>query len=196
MAIKDPIVRRDDGIRSGVLGVGVLVLVVTIGLSERPLVIGNMPDIIAGESATATRPDAVRIIDEYGVHVLKLRHRPLLYGGAPVAALTEPDPEPNAAQPLRFGYSLIETDILGMPFWVRRDMGPVLFYEQPRDFVAVEANAYNLKSMGVTPKVPVAQQGFAWWGHLWGWLFVASAAGYGLFELGATRRRREAEGMI
>ena len=196
MAHKEPVVRRDDGIRSALLGIGVMALGLTIGLSERPLIIGNMPDIVTGESATATRPDAARIIDEYGVHVLKLRHPPLLLGLAAVVVRDGSDPKKHETRPLHFGYSLIETDLLGMPFWVRRDLGEVLFYDEAQEFVAVEANDYNLKSMGMTPGTPITEQGFAWWTHLWGWLFVAAAGGYGLFELGATRRRRTAEGMI
>lgn len=189
---KDPVVRRDEAIRSGLIGTLVVLLVATIGLSERPLIIGNQPYVMAGIAATPTRPDAQAIMDRFGIHTLKLRRRPLLLLNRP----PPPPPAPAGLPPLRFGYAIVETDVLALPFWFRRDDGNVLFYETPRDYVSVEANAYNLHSMGVTPAVPVERQGFAWWSHLWGWLFVAAAAGIGLFELGAVRRRREAEGMI
>lgn len=196
MAIANSAVERDNAIRNGLIGAGILAFALTIGLSERPLLIGNMPYVIPGAKAVATRNDAAKIIDDYGVHILKLRHPPMLFHGLVNAIAPIITRQQNGVPALKFGSSIVETDVLGMPFWVRSDGGTVLFYETPGEYVTVEANAYNLKSMGVTPVIPVEQQRFPWWTHLWGWLPVAAAGAYGLFELGAIRRKREADGMI
>lgn len=196
MAVKHPVVRRDEKIRSALIGVYVIVLIATIGLSERPIPIGNSPWVMPGTPIPkgSGRVGIATMLDDYGVHIPKFAHVPLLVqraGLTPVAAA------PNAADAaLAFGYSIVETDILGLPFWFRTDEGHVIYYETPGDYVTVEASDYNLKATGILATTPLASQRFAWWEHLWGWLFVVAAGGTALFELGALRRRREAEGLI
>ena len=193
---KHPVVVRDELIRAILVGAFLVAVFITLLLSNRPLIIGNMPNIVAGTSIPqpAARADASAVLDDYAVHVPKLRHAALVlqrFGLARDVPVDEAAPHP-----LAFGYSIVETDILGMPFWVRTDQGYVIYDETPYEFRAVPVLPVNIKALGISVADTTPGWQLPWWSHLWGWLFVAAVGGLGLFQLGAIRRRRQVEDMI
>ena len=193
---KHPVIVRDETIRAVLVGLFLTALFMVLLFSNRPLVIGNMPNVVAGMKIPAAnaRADASEILDGYAVHVLKLRHPALLWqrlGFARDVAVVQ-----TAPRPLAFGYSIIETDILGMPFWFRADDGYIVYDETPNEFRTLPVLPQNLKALGITTSDALPTWQMPWWSHLWGWLFILAAVGLGLFQLGAIRRRRIVEGMI
>jgi len=194
-----PEVKRDLAIRNGALGVLVILLAAVMLLSERPLVIGDRPTVLPGPEISHARlpPDYVGTLDDQGAHVPKLRHRALMAPTQPGAAQdrridwTTPDP----ATPVRLGWSIIETDILGMPFWYRKDDGQVIYYETDREYVYGLASEDYFRQAHITaPKLASLWQ--PWWRATWGWVFVLAFAAVGAFEWQAGGRRREALGML
>ena len=193
---KHPVIKRDETIRSVLLGMLVLGVVAVLLLSDRPLIIGDRAWVMPGDEIPAGKGPANfnRSLDTFGVHIIKARHRPSF---APKTALpAEREQSYELPTTLRFGYSIIETDILGMPFVPRKDFGHVIYMETPTEFIAAPITDDYLKQMKFPADKPLGLLGFPWWNHLWGWLFVIAAIGIGWFELGALRRRREALGMI
>lgn len=202
---KHPTIKRDETIRSVLIGVFVLFTACVIALSDRALIIGSRSWVLPGAALPQNvgPPKFAEAIDEYGVHIPKLHHRPLFAVAArtPDADPREPTPglengESTQPRPLRFGYSIRELDILGMPFLPSKEYGHVLYYETPYDFAAALATEDYLKQVRIPLAKPLSAWDFPWWQHMWGWLWLISLIGIGLFELGALRRRREALGLI
>ncbi|GAA0329072.1 hypothetical protein GCM10009087_44120 [Sphingomonas oligophenolica] len=198
LAGKHPTIRRDEAIRAVLL----IVIGLTFGtiflLSDRPLIIGDRSAVVRGPAVTASAASTgfVHAVDEYGVHIPKVRHVPLVtpsaFGGPPRDLPATPD----EVRTLRYGYSINELDILGMPFIPRRQYGVLLYYETPGEFVGVPAVDYNLRMAGIPVAAPLGAWDFPLWRYIWGWLFLIALLGIGFFELGALRRRREALGII
>ncbi|MDO7842530.1 hypothetical protein [Sphingomonas immobilis] len=195
MALKDPVVARDDTIRSAILGVIVLAAIGVWMFSERPLFIGARSWVMQGVEVRpgGVSPHYARMVDEYGVHLPKSRHTPVSLLRARVRL-----PEAVEAIPtdMHFGYSIIETSVLGAPYWARKDDGYVIYYETPTEFVYAPVTDDYLARVKIPAPKPVSSMSLPWWEYLWGWLFPLALAGWGWFELGAARRRREAEGII
>lgn len=193
---KHPVIVRDELIRAILVGLFLTAIFIVLMFSNRPLVIGNMPNVIAGMPipAAKARPDASEILDGYAVHVIKLRHPALILQRL---GLVKPfTHDETVVRPIAYGYSIIETDILGMPFWFRPDDGYVLYDETPNEFRTLKVLPQNLEALAITAPDTLPLWRMPWWSHLWGWLFVLAAGGLGLFELGAVRRRRVVEGII
>ena len=196
MARKHPVIQRDDTIRSVLLGVFVLALALAVVLSDRPLFYGSQDDIIAGAPLPASKlpADFIRIVDDYGLHIPKLRRRPILSlePDAPPAPI---DDRANAT-PVRFGYSIREGAAAGLPFRAWTDNGHVLYYETPREFVVAPVTDSYLRQVGVPMAKPLDAGDYSFWPHRWGWLFVIAAISIALFEWRAQARRRDALGLI
>ena len=195
MAQQHPVIQRDDTIRSVLLGVFVLALAITIVLSDRVLFYGSRSKVIAGPvvPAAAMPADFMRVIDDYGVHIPKFARRPLL-------SLDKPSDVPlgstEGATPLRFGYSIIEGQAIGLPFRAGTEQGHVIYYETPREYVIIPITDDYLRQIKLPMTKPLDDGDYSFWPHRWGWLFVIAIAGIGWFELGAQRRRRDALGLI
>ena len=195
---KHPTIRRDEKIRVVLLIVIWLVFGTIFLLSDRALIIGNRSAVIRGQTVTASAVSAgfVHSVDEYGVHIPKVGHVPIVtpsaFGGPARYLPTTPD----EVRTLRYVYSINELDVLGMPFIPRKEYGVLLYYETPQEFVGVPAVDYNLRMAGVSGSAPGSAWDFALWRYMWGWLFVVALLGIGFFELGALRRRRDALGLI
>ncbi|MDF0489702.1 hypothetical protein PX554_16330 [Sphingomonas sp. H39-1-10] len=187
MAHADPIVARDQHIRSAILGVIVLYAAIVLMVTDRPVVIGSRALVLPGASipVSAAPKGYVEALDQYGVHLPKQGHAPALAERAPLTV-----------ERLRFGYSIVETSILGAPYWYRKDDGYVVYYETLREYVYAPVTDDYMRKVGLPGPKPLSRQSFAWWEHVWGWVFPLALAGWGLFEIGAARRRREAEGLI
>jgi hypothetical protein len=198
LAGKHPTIRRDEAIRVVLLVVIGLIFGTIFLLSDRALIIGDRSAVIRGPAVAASALSAgfVRAVDEYGVHIPKVGHIPIVtpsaFGGPPSGLPTTTD----EVRTLRYGYSVNELDILGMPFIPRKEYGVLLYYETPGEFVGVPAVAYNLRQAGIPGTPPSGAWDFPLWRHMWGWLFVVALLGIGFFELGALRRRRDALGLI
>lgn len=193
---KHPVVVRDETIRAILVGLYLTAIFAVLLTSHRPLIIGNLPNVVAGTRIPIdkARSDATQILDDYAIHVLKLRHAPVIlqrFGLARDVVMDE-----TAPRPLAFGYSILETDILGMPFWFRADNGYVVYDETPNEFRELPVLPQNLKALGISVQDTMPTWQMPWWAHLWGWLFVLAAVGLGFFQLSAIRRRRVVEGMI
>lgn len=193
MALKDPVVARDDTIRSVVLGVIVLAAIGVWMFSERALVIGARSWVMEGAPLSSTPPNYTRILDEYGVHLPKSQHTPVSMLRARVHLPEAVEVAPNV---MHFGYSIVETSVFGAPYWARKDDGYVIYYETPYEFVYAPVTDDYLRQVKIPGPKPLSSQWFPWWAHFWGWVFPIALAGWGWFELGAMRRRREAEGLI
>lgn len=193
---KHPVVVRDETIRAVLVGLYLLALFAVLLFSNRPLLIGNMPNVVAGMAIPpgSARADASAVLDGYAVHVPKLRHAALAL--ARLGLVREVPFDETAPRPLSFGYSIIETDILGMPFWFRSDDGYIVYDETPDEFRTLQVMPQNLRALRITATDTLPWWQMPWWAHLWGWAFVLAGGALGLFELGAVRRRREAEGLI
>jgi hypothetical protein len=193
MPLDDPIVARDGKIRSAILGVIVLYAVAMLLFTNRAVLIGSRPWIMPGESIPLSQAPAgyLDALDQYGVHSPKLSHGPLYPQRAPRV-----ERRPLAPDRLHFGYSIIETSILGAPYWYSKDDGNVVYYETLREFVYAPVNEDYMRQIKLPGPMPLSRQSFAWWRHVWGWIFPLGLAGWGWFELGAMRRKRAAEGLI
>ena len=200
---KHPVIKRDELIRSLLIGGLVLALAMVLLLSDRALIIGSRSWVMPGNPMQpgVGPPDFASVIDDYGAHIPKVRHRPLFAVAArvPDAEPREPNqanPESARPRPLRFGYSIRELDILGMPFVPHKEYGHVIYYETPYEFVGAQATDDYLKQVKIPTAKPLNDWDFPYWQHMWGWLWLIGLIGIGLFELGALRRRREALGLI
>ena len=195
MAHKHPVIQRDETIRSILLGVFVLVTAITLVLSDRVLFYGTRSKVIPGAIVPkGALPDTFKgTLDDYGVHIPKFARRPLLSIGA------APDQAYDTlaqATPLHFGYSIREGAAIGLPFTATTEHGHVLYYETPHEYVIAPITDDYLRQVKVPMAKPLDAGDYAYWPHLWGWLFVLALIGIGAFELGAQRRRRDALGMI
>ena len=195
---KHPTIKRDETVRVVLLIVIGLVFGTVFLLSDRALIIGNRSAVIRGQAVTASAVSAgfVHSLDEYGVHIPKVGHVPIVTPSAFAGPARDLPATPDAVRTLRYGYSVNELDILGMPFIPRKEYGVLLYYETPQEFVGVPAVDYNLRMAGVSGTAPQSAWDFALWRYMWGWLFVVALLGLGFFELGALRRRRDALGLI
>lgn len=191
-----PAVRRDNAIRSGLLGVLVLAFVANLLTTTRPLILGERPVFVSGpELARAGQPGAFgTAIDAYGTHVMKLEHRPLAILLWHLIVPAEQEPEP-AAQAVRYGYSGFESVFLGLPLWLSADMGPAIGFDGVREYSAVPLEYVDFHRIGVAEPSGSGLT-LAKLGHLWGWLVIVALAGYGWFELKAAEHRREAAGIL
>lgn len=198
MEKKHPTIKRDETIRSVLIGVFVLATASVILLSERPLIMGVRSWVVPGAPLThGTGPaDFADTVDDFGVHVPKVRHRPLFAVATPAPTAEQVSAEYQQRSALGFGYSIREFDLLGMPFVPYREYGRVIYYESPREFAAVSATDDYLKQINVPAAASDNLWAFPFWRHMWGWLFALGLVGIGLFELGAARRRREALGLL
>lgn len=194
---KHPVIVRDETIRAILVGLYLTAIFLVLFTSNRPLIIGNLPNVVAGTRIPLdkARSDATRILDDEAIHVMKMRHAPLILQRLGLAR-DEVVVDETAPRPLAFGYSILENDVLGMPFWFRADNGYVIYDETPDEFRVVPVSPENLKALGITQPDTMPTWQMPWWQHLWGWLFVLAAIGLGLFQLGAIRRRRVVEGII
>ena len=193
---KHPVVVRDETIRAILVGLFLTAIFVVLFLSNRPLVIGTMPNVVTGMPIPPAnaRPDASALLDGYALHVPKMRHSALILQRL---GLTHDGPvDETAPRQLSFGYSIVETDILGMPFWFRAYDGYVVYDETPYEFRTLPVLPENLNALRITAADTLPGWRMPWWSHLWGWLFVLAGGGLGLFQLGAIRRRRGVEGII
>ncbi|MGH6614253.1 hypothetical protein [Sphingomonas sp.] len=193
MAVNDdPVIRRDAMIRGVLLGILILAIATTMVLSKRSRFIGDQSWVLPGAPiAYRDLPrDYVRVLDDYGIHILKLGRQRTIPAGAPFPVLGDEKP------PLRFGYSFYEKTVAAMPFIVRKQHGHVIYYENGAEFVVMPLNDEYLQRIGVKTAKPLDDGDFPLWPHMWGWLFVVAIAGVGLFELGAARRRREVTGIM
>jgi len=200
---KHPTIKRDETIRSVLIGVFALATVSVIALSDRPLIIGSRSWVLPGNPMpSGVGPaDFASVIDEYGVHIPKLHHRPLFAVAARVPDADPAEPVRIAADSvrpsaLRFGYSVRELDILGMPFVPHKEYGHLIYYETPYEFVGAQATDDYLKQVKIPTAKPLNDWDYPYWQHMWGWVWLVGLIGIGLFELGALRRRREALGLI
>jgi hypothetical protein len=198
MEDSDPIIARDGILRSVILSVIVLYAAIVLLFSDRPLLIGSKPWIMPGASIKLARAPRgyLEALDQYGVHSPKLRHPPLYMLRAPVLRPPSPNPIPVEIDTLHFGYSIVETSILGAPYWLGKDDGYVVYYEMPDEFVYAPVTDDYLRQVKLPGPKPLSSQSFAWWAHVWGWVFPLALGGWGWFEIGAMRRRREALGLI
>lgn len=187
MAHADPIVARDQSVRSLILGVIVLYAVLVLACTDRAVPIGSRALVMPGVSiSVAAAPRGyVDALDQYGVHLPKNGGRPRVSERAPLGV-----------ERLHFGYSIVETSILGAPYWYASDDGYVIYYETLREYVYAPVTDAYMRQVKLPGPTPLSRQSFAWWRHVWGWIFPLALAGWGLFEIGATRRKREAEGLI
>ena len=193
MAIKDdPVIKRDATIRAVLLGILILGIATTIVLSRRPSVIGTRSGVLPGERIAERDlpPDYARMLDGYGVHILKLGRQRTIPMSVPITDLTDEKP------PLRYGYSFYEKDLAGMPFIVRKQHGHVIYYENGGEFVVAPVTDDYLRRVGIKRTKPLDDGDFPLWPQMWGWLFVLAIGGYGLFELGAAGRRRAVTGIM
>ena len=183
----DTIVVRDRYRRWGIVGMILLYMLAVLALTDRSLPFGRRALILPGASiATAAAPAGYAdALDQYGVHLSKRGGA----GPAQSAPLAPPDR-------LHFGYSVMETSILGAPYWVGRDDGDVVYYETLREFVYAPVSDDYMRKVHLPGPVPLASQHFAWWGHVWGWVLPIALGGWGWFEIGAARRKRDIEGVI
>lgn len=198
MAHADPIVARDQHIRSAILGVIVLYAAAVLLFTDRAVVIGSRPLVMPGASipVSAAPKGYVDALDQYGVHSPKLAHSPFYLARKPGIAPPPVERAPIAVERLHFGYSIVETSILGAPYWYSKDDGYVVYYETLREYVYAPVTDDYMRQVKLPGPTPLSRQSFPWRRHVWGWIFPLALAGWGLFELGATRRRREAEGLI
>ena len=193
-AAKHPVIVRDMRIRAALLVALVVALTVVGFLTHRAGIIGDRSWVIAGDPLPegVGPPNFRDSIDGFGLHIMKIGHPSMLDQQLRLMKRAPAAPGPS---PLRFGYSILETDILGMPFVPRSEYGHVIYYETPEEFVIAPATDDYLKQIRI-PSKPLSAWNFAWWRHLWGWLFVIALLGIAWFELGALRRKREALGLI
>lgn len=197
MPLGDPIVARDAKIRSAMIGVIVLYAATLLLFTPRAVLIGSRPWIMPGASIPLSRAPAgyLDALDQYGVHSPKLSHSPLYLWRMPKFG-PRIERRPLAPDRLHFGYAIIETSILGAPYWYSKDDGYVVYYETLREFVYAPVTEDYMRQVKLPGPMPLSRQRFPWWRHVWGWIFPLALAGWGWFELGAMRRKRAAEGFI
>jgi len=197
MPLYDPIVARDGKIRSAILGAIVLYAVAMLVFTDRAVLIGSRPLVMPGESIPLSAAPAgyLDALDQHGVHSPKLSHSPLYLWRMPALA-PRVERRPLAPDRLHFGFSVVETSILGAPYWFSKDDGYVVYYETLREYVYAPVTEDYMRQVKLPGPVPLSRQSFLWWQHVWGWVFPLALAGWGWFELGAMRRKRDAEGII
>src|SRR3982750_3650756 len=77
---KHPTIKRDETIRVVLLIVIGLVFGTIFLLSDRALIIGDRSAVVRGQTVTASAASAgfVHAVDEYGVHIPKIGHIPIV----------------------------------------------------------------------------------------------------------------------
>jgi len=183
----DGVVMRDRYRRVAIAGVILLYAVAVLVFTDRDVPFGRRAMILPGASIPSSRAPAgyAAALDQYGVHLPKHGVRAIVQS----APLAPPDR-------LHFGYSIIETSIFGAPYGFGKDDGYVVYYETLREFVYAPVNEDYMRKVGLPGPMPLSSQSFAWWRHVWGWVFPLALTGWGWFELGAARRKRAVEGLI
>jgi hypothetical protein len=190
---KHPVIKRDETIRSVLIGVVVVAAVFAILLSDKPLGLTNRPwvDPIAEIPARADLPEVKRFIQNWAYFVPKANHTPLfaVLDRRPRKAEGEPKP--------MLGYSIREVTAAGLPMLSYKELGYVLYLEREGNFqmVPLDESGLNLLASKTGTHLETGYF-FPFWNHFWGLLFLVALGGIGLFELGALRRRREALDLI
>jgi len=190
-----PRVRRLAVIRNVAFGLVVIWFWAALLLSEKPLVIGRTPLVMQGQEMPARilPPDYLDSLDQYGLHQIKLGHPPLIGGGRRTfEAVGETAPR---GTPTRLGYSIVETDIIGMPFWYTRNIGPVIYYETKDEFVCAPVTDDYFRQLKI-PAPRLDSLHWPWWNHIWGWLYVLALAATGWLAWRVNEGKREALGII
>lgn len=183
---------RDGKIRGAILGMILAYAVAVLSFTDRARLIGSRARILPGVSIpTASAPQGyAEALDRYGVHLPKR-------ADSSMATSRRADAAPLAPpERLHFGYSIVETAVLGAPYWYSTDDGHVIYYETLREFVYAPVSEAYMRKVHLPGPMPLSGQAFAWWRQLWGWVFPLALAGWGWFESGAARRKRAAEGVI
>jgi hypothetical protein len=87
----------------------------------------------------------------------------------------EERPAAGAPQPLKIGWAYSEFSILTLPLWASGDLGLVTYLETPvwRHFAIIVPGQRPLLDELIGGDV-VGRNGFQWYRHVWGWLFVAA----------------------
>ena len=190
---KHPVIKRDETIRSVLIGVVVIAAVFAIFLSDKPLGLTNRPwvDPVAAIPARADLPELKRFIQNWAYFVPKANHTPLF------AVLDRRPPRAEGEPRPMLGYSIREVAAAGLPMLSYKELGYVLYVEREGNFQMVPLDEAGLDLL--TSKTGTHLEAgylFPFWNHFWGLLFLVALGGIGLFELGALRRRREALDLI
>ncbi|MBX3562430.1 MAG: hypothetical protein KF780_11540 [Sphingomonas sp.] len=87
----------------------------------------------------------------------------------------EERPAMRAPQPLKIGWAYSEFSLLKLPFWASGEIGLVTYLETPtwRHFAIISPGQRPLLDELIGSEI-VAENGFRWYRHVWGWLFVAA----------------------
>jgi hypothetical protein len=190
---KHPVIKRDETIRSILIGVVVLAAAFAILLSDRPLGLTNRPWVapVAAIPARADLPEMRRFIQNWAYFVPKANHTPLF------AVLDRRPPKAEGEPQPMLGYSIREVTAAGLPMLSYKELGYVLYLERDGNFQMVPMDEAGLNLLA-TKTGGHLETGyvFPFWEHFWGLLFLVALGAIGLFELGALRRKRDALGLI
>lgn len=182
----------------------IVALAVFILVSGRSLVLGNretVADVMAiPEGKTEILSSLETIVDDYGVHMLhaptkaELLYRTLAAAGRmPIAA----EPAKHVTQRPRYGYSIIEYSLFGMPFGWSANEGYVLYTDDRDELVTAKLTDYaEAKFRQELGRDPAEGFIFPFWAHMWGWAYVAAIGLWIWLYLRHAQRRREELGMI
>jgi hypothetical protein len=188
-----------------ILGALLIVALIAILLtSDRGWVLGSR-STVADVGAIPNGPGEIQshleqIVDEYGVHSVHARTNAETLYYILVAAGRMPAPPPNDGHVVerpRYGYSIVEYSLFGMPFGWSTEDGYTLYTNDRWELVTGKptdtALAQLTKEIGHDPA-----QGFffPFWAHAWGWAYLAAIGLWGWLYHRAIVRRREALGMI
>lgn len=181
-----------------VVSLGIILLFSDRGwmLSDKGRIVSHVADVPReGGPELANLP---AFVFDAGVHVPRPRSKvedAMLYltTGSTSFGPIAPDRQKWPA----LGFAVREVSLLGMPLGYWREMGWSLYTQTSRETVALPLEEKGLALLREQTGRDLTD-GFIYpfWRHLWGWLFLAGVAAWGVWRHRDQVRRREAEGLI